>query len=126
MLIDQPRFDSRRACADDVDRINVARKSCFIGGDAQPLKRDLIDSRIRLGDADDMRVDYYVEVRRQSESLRVTRDLPFRIRHDREFVPRRLEPLERLERARTHDAPQRRLAMYRAKFRRAFLEFLFR
>src|SRR5271155_5908682 len=120
MLIDQPRLDSRRAGADDVDRINVAGKSCFLSAAAQPLERDLIDPRVGLGDADDMRVDYHVEVRRQPESLRVTCDLPFRIRHDREFVPRRLEPLERLERAGTHDAPERRLAMYRAKFLRAF------
>ena len=74
MLIDQPRFDSRRARADDVARINVAGKSCFIGADAQPLERDVINPRIGLGDADDMRVDDRVEVRRQSESLRVALD----------------------------------------------------
>src|ERR1700678_4124608 len=126
MLIDQTRLDSRRPRTFDVDRINIAGKFHFVGSGAEALERDLKNPRVRLRDADDMRIDYHVEVRRQSESLCVGFYLTLSIRHDREFVARRLERLQRLERARLHDAPKRGLAMYRAELRSAFAKFLFR
>src|SRR5690348_6970794 len=90
MLIDQPRLDPRRARALDVDRVDIARKSRLVRTDAEPLERDLKNSRVRLRDADDMRIDYHVEVFREAESLRVGFDLSLRIRHDRELVSGRL------------------------------------
>src|SRR5258707_7180376 len=97
MLIDKPRLDSRRARTFDVDRIDVACKFHFVGTDAESLERDLKNPRIRLRNADDMRIDYHVEVFRQPESLRVRFDLSFRIGHDCELVARGLECVERLE-----------------------------
>src|ERR1035437_2756806 len=126
MLIDQPRLDPRRARALHVDRIDVTRKSHFVGTGAQALERDLKYPRVGLCYPDNLRVDYHVEVRRQPESLRARFALPLRIRHDPESVSRRFERLQRLERPRPHHAPERGLAMYRAKLRRAFAKFLFR
>src|SRR5271169_5601646 len=83
MLIDQPRFDSGRARSRDVDRVDVACKFSLVGSDAKPFERYLKDPRVRLRDANDMRVDDLVEVIREPESFRVPRDLPLRIRHDR-------------------------------------------
>src|SRR5579862_5903972 len=67
MLIDQPRLDSRRSRTFDVNRIDIAGKFHFVRTDAEPLECDLKDPRVRLRDADDMRVDNDVEVPRQSE-----------------------------------------------------------
>src|ERR1700691_1214492 len=111
MLIDQPRFDSRRSRTLDVDRIYIASKSNCVRTDAEALECDLKNPRVGLRHADNMRVDYHVEERRQPESLRVRFDLPLRIRHDRKLVPRRLERLERLDDSRPHHAPQSSLAM---------------
>ena len=126
MLIDQPSLDTRRTCALDVDRIDVAGKFNFVGPDSKALKRHPKDPWIGLRDTDDVRVDYHVEELRQPESLRVRFDLSLRIGHDRELVPGRLERLQRLERARPYDAPQCRFAMDRAKLRRALDKLLVR
>src|ERR1700689_1064920 len=109
MLIDQPRFDSGRVRARDVDRVDVTCKFSLVGSDAKPFECDLKDPRVRLRDADDMRVDDLVEVIRQPESFRIPGDLTLRVRHDRKLVARRLERFERFEGARPHDAPKRGL-----------------
>src|SRR5208337_2104555 len=126
MLIDESRLDSRRARSLDVDRIDVAGKFGFVGTDAQPFECDSKNPRVGLRDANDMRIDYHVEVLRQPESFRVRLDLTLRIRHDRELVARRLECLQCLECSRPHHAPQRGLAMYRAELCSAFVKFICR
>src|SRR5579885_468608 len=124
VLIDQSGFDSRRARADHVDRIDVPGKARLGRRDAQALERDAKNARIGFGHSDDVRIDYRVKERRQSETPCVGFDLPLGVGNHRELEPLRLEPLQRFEGAGPHDAPEGGLAMDLLEARSVLENFL--
>src|SRR5262249_55640676 len=104
--VDQDRLHARPPRAPHIDADDVTDVDRPFRRDSEALEGDGEDARVRLLDADHVRIDHGAQVRPEAGALEVRLDTTIGVRHHAQYEPAGDECTEHRRRIRLRDGPE--------------------